>query len=157
LNSLLDKPSYCNAPLTEIEERFNKTNRRRYGMHLEHIYAYNDINKALFTDPTTGLFDESVFEQTRNLMGVVLLLKDLQNLSSGNDTYLDKRNDYAMSDIIWNQLLAGHLPTVDLNALPPSFQNASITADVTGAFPKDKVDERQRLFFEALKTIWAHV
>lgn len=157
LSNLLDKPSYCSAPLTEIEERFNKTNRRRYGMHLEHIYAYNDINKALFTDPTTGLFDESVFEQTRNLMGVVLLLKDLQNLSSGNDTYLDKRNDYAMSDIIWNQLLAGHLPTVDLNALPPSFQNASITADVTGAFPKDKVDERQRLFFEALKTIWAHV
>jgi hypothetical protein len=40
LSQLLDKPSYCKAPLFEIEERFNKTNRRRYGMHLEHIYAH---------------------------------------------------------------------------------------------------------------------
>ena len=56
LSELLDKPSYCNAPLTEIEERFNKTNRRRYGMHLEHIYAHNTVNRALFTDLGTGLF-----------------------------------------------------------------------------------------------------
>jgi len=157
LSQLLDKPSYCNGPFVAIEERFNKTNRRRYGMHLEHIYAYNDTNKSLFTDPATGLFDEAVFEQTRNQLGMVLLLKDLQNLSSGNDVYLDKLGDYAMSDIIWNQLLAGHLPTVDLKVLPTAIQNAAIAADGAGAFPKDKVEQRQRLFFEALKTIWAQV
>lgn len=157
LSQLLDKPSYCKAPFTEIEERFNKTNRRRYGMHLEHIYAYNDANKALFTDPVTGLFDEAVFEQTRNLFGMVLLLKDLQNISSSNDIYKDKLDDYAKSDIIWNQLLAGHLPSVDAKVLPGAFQNASIPADTTGSFPKDKVEQRQRLFFEALKTIWAQV
>ncbi len=157
LSELLDKPSYCSAPFPDVEERFNKSNRRRYGMHLEHIYAYNDANRALFKDPKTGLFDEAIFEQTRNQMGMVLLLKDLQNLSSNNDIYRDKLSDYEMSDIIWNQLLAGHLPNVDSKVLPPEFQNAKVEADSTGAFPKDAVEQRQRLFFEAFKTIWATV
>lgn len=157
LAELLDKPSYCSAQFTEVEERFNKSNRRRYGMHLEHIYAYNDANRALFNDQQTGLFDETVFEQTRNLMGMVLLLKDLQNLSSNNDVYREKLNDYEMSDIIWNQLLAGHLPRVDEKVLPAEFQNAKVDADASGAFPRDKVEQRQRLFFEAFKTIWATV
>jgi hypothetical protein len=126
-------------------------------MHLEHIFAYNDANRALFTDPATGLFDAAVFEQIRNLLGMVLLLKYLQNLSSSNDIYSDKLDDYAKSDIIWNQLLAGHLPSVDTKILPPPFQNAAIAADVSGAFPRDKVDQRQSLFFEAFKTVWAQV
>lgn len=157
LSILLDKPSYCYAPFIEIEERFNKTNRKRYGMHLEHIYAFNDANRKLFTDPATGLFDEAVFEQTRNQLGMVLLLKDLQNLSSNNDIYSDKLDDYAKSDIIWNQLLAGHLPSVDAKVLPEPFQNAAIPADMSGSFPKNQVDQRQRLFFEAIKIIWAQV
>jgi hypothetical protein len=78
LSQLLDKPSYCMETLPTLEERFNKTNRRRYGMHLEHIYAYHNVNRALFTDPGTGVFDGAAFEQTRNLLGMVLLLKDLQ-------------------------------------------------------------------------------
>lgn len=157
LAELLDKPSYCSAHFTEVEERFNRSNRRRYGMHLEHIYAYNDANRALFNDQQTGLFDETVFEQTRNLMGMVLLLKDLQNLSSNNDVYREKLNDYEMSDVIWNQLLAGHIPRVDEKVLPIEFQNAKVDADESGAFPRDKVDLRQRLFFEAFKAIWATV
>lgn len=157
MSQVLDKPSYCGAPFLEIEERFNKSNRRRFGMHLEHIYAYNDANRTLFRDPKTGLFDEAGFEQTRNQMGMVLLLKDLQNLSSNNDVYRDKRNDYEMSDLIWNQLLVGHLPSVDVKVLPQELQDAEVEADATGAFPKDKVEQRQRLFFEAFRAIWANV
>lgn len=154
LSELLDKPGYCSAQFAEIEERFNKSNRRRYGMHLEHIYAYNDANRSLFKDPQTGLFDEAVFEQTRNKMGMLLLLKDLQNISSNNDIYQDKLEDYKMSDIIWNQMLAGHLPSVDIKVLPPEFQNAKVDPDPSGAFPKEEIDRRQRLFFEAFKKIW---
>lgn len=157
LGELLDKPSYCRGPFSEIEERFNRSNRRRYGMHLEHIYAYNDANRALFTDPKTGLFDESGFEQTRNYMGMVLLLKDLQNISSSNDLYLDKVDDYAMSDLIWNQLLVGHLPSVDTKLLPVELQVAAVKADTSGAFPRGQVEQRQRLFFETFKAIWANV
>jgi hypothetical protein len=40
-----------------------------------------------------------VFEQTRNYLGMVLLLKDLQNISSNNDIYRDKLSDYAKSDV----------------------------------------------------------
>jgi hypothetical protein len=126
-------------------------------MHLEHIYAYNDKNKALFKEPSTGLFDEAGFEYTRNLLGMVLLLKDLQNISSGNDIYSLKRDDYAKSDIIWNQLLVGCLPSVDATILPEPFQKAAIDADTTGVFPREKVEQRQRLFFEAFKIIWADV
>jgi len=157
LSELLDKPSYCSASFAEVEERFNKSNRRRYGMHLEHMYAYNDANRALFKDPRTGLFDETVFEQTRNQIGMVLLLKDLQNISSNNDIYCDKLKDYAMSDIIWNQLLAGHLPVIDVKALPKGLQDAKIEPDHSGAFPRESVEQRQLLFFEAFKIIWEKV
>jgi hypothetical protein len=105
----------------------------------------------------TGLFDSATFDQTRNQMGMVLLLKDLQNLSSGADLYRDKLEDYGCSNIIWDEILAGKLPNVDEQSLPAVFQNAFIKADESGAFPKDKVESRQRLFFEAVKTIWAQV
>ena len=88
---------------------------------------------------------------------MVLLLKDLQNISSNNDLYSDKISDYAMSDLIWNQLLVGHLPNVDIKVLPTALQVDAISADEVGAFPKDQVEQRQRLFFEALKAIWEQV
>jgi hypothetical protein len=157
LSQILDKPSYCCAPLPEIEERFNKSNRRRFGMHLEHIYAYNGTNRTLFRDPSTNLFDEAGFEQTRNLLGMVLLLKDSQNMSSSNDIYRDKLDDYEKSDIIWNQLLAGHLLSMDINVLPTAYRDAYIAPDPTGAFPQDRVEQRQRLWFESVKAIWADV
>jgi hypothetical protein len=62
-----------------------------------------------------------------------------------------------MSDIIWNQLLAGHLPSVDIRNLPDPFKSAAILPDKSGAFPKDKVEQRQRLFFEAVKVLWSEV
>lgn len=157
LSEILDKPSYCSAPFNEIEERFNKSNRRRYGMHLEHIYAFNDINKLLFTDDKTGIFDDAGFEQTRNYLGLVLLLKDSQNISSNNDSYRDKLDDYSKSDIIWNELLSGHLPVVDVRNLPAPFQSARIEPDPNGAFPINRIEDRQQIFFSALKTIWSNV
>ena len=127
-------------------------------MHLEHIYAYNDPNRTLFPDPVTGVFDVAGFEQVRNKLGMVLLLKDLQNISSNNDVYTDKVTDYTMSDIIWNQVLAGHLPGVDFKVLPAPFQNGEVKPDpTTGVFPVNMVEERQKLMFEAIKTIWANV
>lgn len=107
MSNLLDKPSYCGSPLDDLEERFNRSSRKRYGMHLEHIYAHNDANSKLFIDPITGVFDAALFDQVRNYLGMVLLLKDSQNISSGNDIYKDKVKDYSKSDIIWNELLPG--------------------------------------------------
>lgn len=157
LSELLDMPSYCQGTPMEIEERFNRSGRKRYGMHLEHIYAHNEANQKLFLDPVTGVFDAALFDQTRNYLGMVLLLKDSQNISSGNDIYIDKLNDYSKSSIIWNDLLAGHLADVDARNLPAPFQNAAIAPDPTGVFSRDKVEQRQKIFFEAVKAIWSQV
>lgn len=157
LSTLLDKPSYCGSPLDDLEERFNRSSRKRYGMHLEHIYAHNDANTKLFVDPITGIFDAALFDQVRNYLGMVLLLKDSQNISSGNDIYKDKVKDYSKSDIIWNELLVGHLAGVDMKLLPERFQNATIEPDPDGVFPRSKVDQRQKIFFEAIKEIWSQV
>lgn len=150
----LDKPSYAGGELTELEERFNKNNRLRYGMHLEHIYTQHDSNRALFT--TNSHFDESAFQQKRNLLGMVLLLKDKQNLSSNNEIYADKQQTYAQSNLIWNELLVGHLPNVDRQRLPAELRVEPVQPE-SQVFPLSAVDARQKVTFEALKRIWGNV
>lgn len=149
----LDKPSYVWEGLEELESRFNKNNRQRYGMHLEHIYTQHPANRALFTD-SKGIFNEAVFNQTRNMLGMVLLLKDKQNLSSNNEIYRDKEKTYSQSNLIWNELLVGHLPSVDTNNLPTDLPVAKISPTAEGVFPRDQVEARQKAAYAAIKCIW---
>lgn len=153
LAKVLDKPSYCNDSLINIEERFNKNNKKVYGMHLEHIYANNDKNKLLFTD-ASGMFDESKFNTVRNKLGMVLLLKDKQNISSNNDYYILKVDDYETSNIIWNELLVGHIDSIDRRNLPEEINFSKIEPNSDGVFPIEMVETRQRETFEILKLIW---
>jgi uncharacterized protein with ParB-like and HNH nuclease domain len=150
---LLDKPSYAAGDLEELEGRFNKNNLRRYGMHLEHIYTQHLANRALFTNE--GIFDEAKFNQTRNLLGMVLLLKDKQNLSSNNEVYKDKLETYSQSNLIWNELLIGHLPSVDVKNLPSDLQ-VNPVLPVNDVFPLSAVEGRQKLVFQVIKHIWAN-
>ena len=87
------------------------------GLHLEHIYAYNDANKAIFTSENGG-FDEQQFIIERNQLGMVLLLTDKQNLSSSNEVYRDKLATYERSNLTWNEILAGHLHHTHEKNLP---------------------------------------
>ena len=153
LTQQLDKPSYASGPLDELEEHFNKTTRRKYGMHLEHIYAFNNSNKELFTDEN-GIFDEQAFNNTRNLLGMVLLLKDRQNESSSNEKYQKKFERYKKSNFIWNELMVGHLDVVDQRNIPAEWFLECIDPDHNGAFPRNKVESRQRSIFAAIKKIW---
>jgi uncharacterized protein with ParB-like and HNH nuclease domain len=153
LADILDKPSYCKDTLIDLEERFNKNNKKMYGMHLEHIYANNDKNKLLFTDEN-GVFDEAKFNTTRNKLGMVLLLKDKQNISSNNDYYLLKMEDYATSNLIWNELLVGHIDSVDTKNLPNEIKFLKIEANDDGVFPIEKLEIRQKETFDMLKLIW---
>lgn len=149
----LDKPSYCKESLRETEERFNKNNRRRYGMHLEHIYAHNDKNIALFTNEL-GVVDETKFNIARNKLGMVLLLKDSQNISSNNDYYEQKMEDYATSNLIWNELLVGHFDSIDTKNLPKDISFTRICPNSNGVFPLDKVEIRQKEIFDMIKLLW---
>jgi hypothetical protein len=156
LANLLDKPSYAKEGLEALEDRFNKNNMKRYGMHLEHILTQHPKNREVFT--STGVFDEAKFNQTRNLLGMVLLLKDKQNLSSNNEIYRNKQNTYATSDLIWNEMLVGHLPSVDLDKLPDELSVQPVApVDGDGVFPLAAVDGRQKITFEAIKRIWAQI
>jgi hypothetical protein len=156
LAKLLDKPSYAQEALEELEDRFNKNNLRRRGMHLEHILTQHPKNRAMFT--VDGVFDEAKFTQTRNLLGMVLLLKDKQNLSSNDEIYKDKQDTYAKSNLIWNELLVGHMPSVDTNILPAELRVEAVKpVDPEGVFPLAAVDGRQRIVFEAVKRIWGQV
>jgi uncharacterized protein with ParB-like and HNH nuclease domain len=148
----IDKPSYASGPLDGLEEHFNKTTRRKYGMHLEHIYAFNNSNKELFTD--NGIFNEQAFNNTRNLLGMVLLLKDRQNESSSNEKYQKKYERYKKSNFIWNELMVGHLDVVDDRNVPAEWFVECIEPDYNGAFPISKVESRQRSIFAAIKKIW---
>ena len=67
-------------PFKDIVTRGGAVN----GFHIEHILARNAENAALFASP-----DE--FEQQRNRLGAVLLLKGRDNQSSGAECYSDKR------------------------------------------------------------------
>jgi len=153
LSQLIDKPSYAGGGLLELEDHFNKTTRKKYGMHLEHIYAFNQSNKALFTDKR-GVFDEQAFKSTRNMLGMVLLLKDRQNESSSNESYRKKVDTYKQSNFIWNELMVGHLHGVDLRNIPPDFAVEVIDPDKNDAFPIEKVDSRQKSVYAVIKEIW---
>lgn len=153
LSQLMDnKPSYASIDLEELENRFNRNNTKHYGMHLEHMYTYHSKNKALFT--SEGNFDETLFQQTRNLLGMVLLLKDKLNLSSNDDIYIDKLVTYSSSNLIWNELLSGSIPGVYMHSLPADLLLTRIDPTPDGVFPLDKVEERQKAVFAAIKAIW---
>ena len=156
LANLLDKPSYADESLEGLEDRFNKNNLRRRGMHLEHILTQHAKNRAMFT--LNGVFDEAKFTQTRNLLGMVLLLKDKQNLSSNDEIYKDKQSTYAKSNLIWNELLVGHMASVDTKCLPTELRvEAVLPVNSDGVFPLAAIDGRQRVVFEAVKRIWGGV
>lgn len=152
LGSTLNRPSFASTDLKELEGRFNRSGNKLYAMHLEHIFTQHAQNRALFT--TNGIFDETAFQQTRNLLGMVLLLKDKHNLSSNDDIYSSKRDTYSKSSLIWNELMVGHVPSIDAQSLPSELNISDIPADANGVFPRDRVEERQRAIFSAIKWIW---
>ena len=54
------------------------------GFHIEHILSHNEDNLELFNG------DIDLFEQERNRLGGLLLLKGLDNISSNNEIYAKK-------------------------------------------------------------------
>lgn len=64
---------------------------------IEHILSRNDQNKEYFAS-------EEEFESKRNLLGGLLLLKGVDNISSGNEEYCDKLKTYS-AGLIWGHSL----------------------------------------------------
>ena len=85
------------SPKHPIADLVTKTGAKT-GFHVEHILAWNAENKTLFKG------DEERFEQERNRLGGILLLKGKDNLSSNNESYSEKLKSYANS-LYWNETL----------------------------------------------------
>ncbi|MGI9228849.1 MAG: GmrSD restriction endonuclease domain-containing protein, partial [Gammaproteobacteria bacterium] len=128
-----------------ISDLVSKTGAKT-GFHVEHILAHNDENLALFEG------DEERFEQERNRLGGILLLKGKDNISSSNELYADKRGTYA-GTLCWNETLTEdfYKTNKDMEKLKEKYNLDLMPIE---SFGPDEIEARQRLLFEIASIIW---
>ena len=116
------------------------------GFHIEHILSYNDENLALFND------DEEAFEQERNRLGGILLLKGKDNISSNNEPYSDKLKSYA-NTLYWNETLRedSYKSKLDMRDLIKKY-NLELTA--LNQFGQSELEQRHKLLYRMAEIIW---
>jgi hypothetical protein len=116
------------------------------GFHIEHILSHNVENKALFDN------NEELFEQERNRLGGLLLLKGKDNISSNNELYAKKLQTYA-NTLYWNETLRAdsYKSKLDMEALRTKFELALCPYDSFGA---EELESRQKLLFDISSLIW---
>ncbi len=128
-----------------IADLVTKTSAKT-GFHVEHILSLNDENKAFFNN------DEELFEQERNRLGGILLLKGKDNISSSNEPYSEKLKSYA-NTLYWNETLRedSYKAKLDMNALKTDFKLDLVPLD---KFGPDELEARHRLLFQIVGIIW---
>ncbi|MDQ8186808.1 DUF262 domain-containing protein [Pelagicoccus sp. SDUM812002] len=116
------------------------------GFHVEHILSWNTENKALFDN------DEERFEQERNRLGGILLLKGKDNISSNNEPYSEKLKSYA-NTLYWNETLRedSYKSKLDLKALKSTFGLDLVHLE---AFGPNELEARHKLLFQLIGIIW---
>jgi uncharacterized protein with ParB-like and HNH nuclease domain len=119
---------------------------KNIGYHIEHILGRNEENVARFAD-------EEMFEQERNRLGALLLLKGRDNQSSGNETYDEKLKTY-YGTLYWNQSLDKRFYKSKLDH-DDFFERHGLDFRPIETFDKEAIDHRTRLLFEMANIIWA--
>jgi len=129
----------------EIGDLVKKTGTKT-GFHIEHILSHNEENLKLFDN------DEDRFEQERNRLGGILLLKGRDNISSNNEPYAKKLKSYA-DTLLWNRTLRSdaYKSKIDVRDF-----KAKYDLDLTPMekFGPEELEKRHRLLFEITKAIW---
>lgn len=116
------------------------------GFHVEHILSRNEENHALFDN------DEDLFEQQRNRLGGILLLKGKDNISSGNELYADKLKSYA-NTLYWNETLRedSYKSKLDFRNF---IEEEKLDFQPLSKFGPDELESRHKLLFSISKKIW---
>jgi len=116
------------------------------GFHIEHILSRNPENLALFDN------DEEKFEQERNRLGGVLLLKGKDNISSNNEVYSKKLQSYA-NTLYWNETLRSdsYKSKLDFAGFAAAH---GLSFRPLEKFGPDELEERQKLLFELANLSW---
>ncbi len=117
------------------------------GFHVEHILARNATNLALFGG------DEERFEQERNRLGAILLLKGKDNISSNAEEYSKKLKTYA-NTLYWNETLRAdnYKSKLDFQAFAAKHRLGFRPLD---AFGPEEIEERHKLLFDLTNVAWA--
>ena len=117
------------------------------GFHIEHILSWNEDNVMLFGG------DEERFEQERNRLGGILLLKGKDNISSNNEPYRDKLKSYA-NTLYWNESLRqdSYKSKLDMAELKARYD---LHLEPLERFGSDEVEARHKLLFKLVEIIWA--
>lgn len=116
------------------------------GFHIEHILSNNDENLGLFHN------DQDRFEQERNRLGGLLLLKGKDNISSSNEVYIEKLKTYA-NTLYWNETLRqdSYKSKKDILDLKNKFH---LELEPYNQFGQEELEKRHRLLFQMVKIIW---
>jgi uncharacterized protein with ParB-like and HNH nuclease domain len=132
-------------PKHPIADLVTKTSAKT-GFHVEHILARNAENLALFDD------DEIRFDQERNRLGGILLLKGKDNISSNNETYPQKLKSYA-NTLYWNETLRAdsYKSKLDIVELCNRY---NLELQPYEGFGPDELEARHRLLFDLSSIIW---
>ncbi len=119
------------------------------GYHIEHILSHNETNRSYFQS------DEE-FEEKRNLLGGLLLLRGLDNISSGNEEYEDKLKTYS-NGLMWGHSLCDEFYHSNLNftKFNEKLQKEyGISFKSYQKFDKEALEERTKLLYQLVKIIW---
>jgi uncharacterized protein with ParB-like and HNH nuclease domain len=128
-----------------MEDLVSKTGAKT-GFHIEHILSHNEENKAFFNN------DDDLFEQERNRLGGILLLKGRDNISSNNEPYVEKLKTYA-NTLYWNETLRedAYKSKLDMRDLKQKF---NLELEAMNKFGKEELEIRQKLLFAISQNIW---
>ena len=131
-------------PRHTIADLVTKTGSKT-GFHVEHILSNNEENLSLFDD-------EEQFEQERNRLGGILLLKGRDNISSGNEPFREKLRSYA-NTLYWNETLRRdtYKSKLDMQDLR---NRLNLDLQPMDHFGPEELESRHRLLFQMVKIIW---
>ncbi len=130
-----------------FEDLVTKTGHKT-GFHIEHIISRNEENLRLFND------DNDLFEQERNRLGGILLLKGRDNISSNNEPYQDKLKSYD-NTLYWNETLREDFYKSKLDL--KDFKNKCALDDLiplNDQFGPEELESRQKILYKMIKIIW---
>lgn len=116
------------------------------GFHIEHTLAFHGENRGRFND------DQELFEQERNRLGGIPLLKGKDNISSNNESYAEKLKSYA-NTLYWNETLRAdsYRSKLDMKA---SKSRYGLGLEHIGEFGPEQLEARHKLLFKPVGIIW---
>ncbi|MDL2330652.1 DUF262 domain-containing protein [Odoribacter sp. OttesenSCG-928-A06] len=131
--------------------------RPTHGFHIEHMFSNNEKIMEQFAD-NNGEFDEKLFNDERNRLGAVILLKGNENIRTSNWVYKKKVKSYQNSGFIWNRILTNSINPASLNNCTDDIKTffKSYEPDEEGLLTRDAINERQELLFKIITRIYSN-